>query len=372
MSDLFGGASEPDAHARPLPPHDMNPSAAPDNVNAPSPPVPAIAAPTSSATVRDPATAGAWLRAARQQRGIELSSLAVQLKVSLSKLEALEANRWQDLPDATYVRVLAKAVCGALKVDAAAVLALLPPSEDRLLQVSRGLNQPYRDRSGATGGQLAALLPRPVTWGAALLLLGAAGIYLLPADWVPASWQPSSQLSDAAPAPVVAEAASAAVLVASAATPIDQNLAEADRPLPVAAASAVATSLASVPAALPAAPLAKPSSAPADPAGGLAAASTPARPVLKIVQAPAPTGVAAGAAALLVRVRTASWVEVIDAQGQVLLSRLLSAGEQAAMAGLPPLRVKVGNVAGTELVLRGQTVDLTASAKENVARLELN
>ena len=40
--------------------------------------------------------------------------------------------------------------------------------------------------------------------------------------------------------------------------------------------------------------------------------------------------------------------------------------------GVAPLRLRVGNVSGTELVFRGQPVDLAARARDNVARLELN
>ena len=36
------------------------------------------------------------------------------------------------------------------------------------------------------------------------------------------------------------------------------------------------------------------------------------------------------------------------------------------------LRVRVGNVSGTELLLRGEPVDLLGRSKDNVARLELN
>ncbi|MFX8137483.1 helix-turn-helix domain-containing protein, partial [Acinetobacter baumannii] len=84
----------------------------------------------------------------------------------------LEADRFDDLPDATFTRALATAVCRALKVDPAPVLALLPRGHERELDVRPGLNQPFRERGAgpADGGPL-ALLGRPVVWGAALLLL---------------------------------------------------------------------------------------------------------------------------------------------------------------------------------------------------------
>ncbi|TXD94626.1 DUF4115 domain-containing protein [Mitsuaria sp. TWR114] len=83
--------------------------------------------------------------------------------------------------------------------------------------------------------------------------------------------------------------------------------------------------------------------------------------------APAP-----GTSPLKVRASAESWVEVVDAKGQVLLSRLLRPGDLVDVHGVAPLRLRVGNVSGTELVFRGQPVDLAARARDNVARLELN
>ncbi|WP_377161808.1 DUF4115 domain-containing protein [Roseateles sp. UC29_93] len=81
---------------------------------------------------------------------------------------------------------------------------------------------------------------------------------------------------------------------------------------------------------------------------------------------------APGTSPLKVRASAESWVEVVDAKGQVLLSRLLRPGDLVDVNGVAPLKLRVGNVSGTELVFRGQTVDLAARSRDNVARLELN
>jgi len=74
---------------------------------------------------------------------------------------------------------------------------------------------------------------------------------------------------------------------------------------------------------------------------------------------------------LQLRTSAPSWVEVTDARGQALVSRLLQPGEAVGLDGTPPLRVRIGNAAGTELVFRGQPTDLRAFTRDNVARLEL-
>jgi cytoskeleton protein RodZ len=85
-----------------------------------------------------------------------------------------------------------------------------------------------------------------------------------------------------------------------------------------------------------------------------------------------PTVTTAPGSALRVTATADTWVEVADAQGQLLVSRVLREGEQQEYSGAAPYKVRVGNVRGTRLEWRGAAVDLAARATNNVARLELN
>ena len=67
----------------------------------------------------------------------------------------------------------------------------------------------------------------------------------------------------------------------------------------------------------------------------------------------------------------ASWVEAVDANGQLLLSRIVQPGETVALTGPTPLKLKIGNAKVTQLVFRGQPVDLAPATRDNVARVEL-
>lgn len=310
---------------------------------------PSQAAPQSAV----PQTAGAWLRAARQAQGLHIAALAAQLKVPQAKLEAMEADRHQDLPDATFTRALAKAMCRALKVDAAPVLELLPRgSEPGLDRVSRGLNTPFRERMASEEGLSLDWLKRPMIWGPALLLAGALAVYLLPGEWLqlpPLMQGEAKSESAATPAGAEVEPSPAPLLEAPAAS-------AAQPAPPPALPSASAAPLISAPAPAPAS-----TAAVAAPVTGTApaAASSTAAPVLP------------GQVPMLLKAREESWVEVTDAQGQVQLSRLLRPGEQLSLNVLPPLRLRVGNVSGTEITLRGSAVDLAAQARDNVVRMEL-
>ena len=63
-------------------------------------------------------SAGALLRAAREEQGLHIAALAAAIKVTPRKLDALENDRCDELPDATFTRALAQTVCRALKIDA--------------------------------------------------------------------------------------------------------------------------------------------------------------------------------------------------------------------------------------------------------------
>lgn len=271
-------------------------------------------------------SAGAMLRAAREKQGLHIAALAAAIKVTPRKLDALENDRFDELPDLTFTRALAQTVCRSLKIDPQPVLALLPHVDPGALDhVAGTLNAPFRDRPSrdAPGGFSAAAV-RPMAWAGAALLLAAVVVYLLPADL----WQGGEAVETRPPA-------------ASAASP---SMAPASAPV---AEAAVAE-------------------APETPASAAVLAPTPS-------VAPAASTVAAAAPAALVQLRVseASWVEVRDARGEVLLSRTLVLGESVGVDGALPLRLTIGNAQATKLSFRGKPVDLAPSMRDNVARLEL-
>lgn len=295
---------------------------------APAPPAASGNSPVTEAT-----SAGAMLRAARQQQGLHIGALAASMKVPPARLEALEAGRYQDLVDTTFARALAQSMCRALRIDPVPVLALLPGSSpDALGRVDGGLNTPFREHGGR--GLPADWAPwrHPVLWLVALLLLAAAAFVLVPAG------------------------------------------ALRDAPLPAAVA----------PVMPPDAPASAPLGALAAPAGDAATASlptgsgtgTPAAPGLVgavALSATAALPAAVGDAVVTVHVRALNdtWIQAVDANKQTLLARMVPAGETVALSPVMPLRVRIGNVAGTELLLRGKLVDLSAGKRDNIVSLTL-
>lgn len=264
---------------------------------------------TESVATAPTLTAGQLLRRAREARNMHIAALAAALKVPQRKLEALERDALDELPDVAFARALAKAACRVLKTDPTPVLALLPkPDTLGLDQVGGGLNTPFRESGQGFDASVSGVLQQPAFWVVSALALAALGVYF---------W-PVSQAPEALPAAV------APALVASAPE------AAAASALPLAASDPV--------------PVAEPAAS--------AAAPEPA-PLLRL------------------RSATRSWIDVTDGAGRKLLSRVVLAQEEVDLDGEPPLRLVIGNAAATEVALRGVAVDLAEHTRDNVARLEL-
>lgn len=343
------------------------------------------AAASAAPSTFGPSSAGAALRRAREARGLHIAALAATLKVPQSKLEALEADRYQDLPDATFARALARSMCRVLKVEAAPVLAMLPSSgaEASLDRVTPGLNQPFRERSVSQEPVLSAeLLKRPAVLGVGVLLVAAIAVYAIPSSWIDevtsrlravgstttppgpgTATTPSTSATDTPPtnieAPVVA--------ASEATTSFPPAMTATSSPTTGATAGTTTAGTTTAPAVTTPAPAT--TAATTAPTTASTATPTAASGAAQPALAGAP---GLGTSSLKVRAHAESWVEVVDAKGQVLLSRLLRSGDLVDVNGVAPLKLRVGNVSGTELVFRGQPVDLAARSRDNVARIELN
>lgn len=300
-------------------------------------------------------SAGAMLRQARERRGLHIAALAASIKVAPRKLEALEADRYAELPDLTFTRALAQTVCRALKIDAEPVLAKLPQAGDlpRLSRLGEGINARYREPSTRHEPGAYGLLRKPVFWATALVLLAALVLALLPERWV--AWRAglAGSIRTSGSAPVSASAPGAGALTGTSPNPG----ADATGPtsLPAAVGSA-ASAVAAAASALMDSVQALPPEALSGPVPGPIASLPPS---------------AVAGNALQVKASAASWVEVQDARGVVLLSRSVLAGESLSVEGALPLRLTIGNAVGTQLSFRGAPVDLGPNTRDNVARLQL-
>ena len=285
--------------------------------------------------------AGYLLRQARERQQLSIQAVASTVKVPVYKLQALEDDRWDVLADSVFTRSLALSLCRLLNIASEPVLAGLPKHEAAKLATNpEGINAPFKektlrslmsssqDNSSGNGAKIVAAL--------LIAIAGGAGLYFVP------QWQSSGETEVAAAGDQAADeplfmpllSAQSDAQVVEAAVVVD----------PVAETPAVETSKPVVEAVVAVAPVAE-----------------------SVASAPA-----AGGRVLRFKAAGETWIQVNDAQQKVLAEKILKAGDvyEETVAGRP-LHVVVGNAGATTLEVDGAALDLTTSAKNNVARIEV-
>ena len=272
---------------------------------------------------------GAMLRNRRIELGLSQSDVANTVKLPPRRIEAMEAERWDELPDGPYLRGFLRNIARALSLDADTLMARVDESVVRsrdphnILLPASGTRATLPRRSGPgerRGG-------RPLVAGAIGFALIAALIAWSGTDSFERAMGGGRKLVDS----VTASAPASAPPAESVSEPV-----------------AVAASTESVPA----------------PTAATTPADTPA--------AASPPPAVADATALRFQFKEESWVEVRSADGKVLLKRLNAAGSEQTVDGTGPFTLIVGNAKGVALEFRGQAVDLSPYTRDSVARLTLS
>jgi cytoskeleton protein RodZ len=267
---------------------------------------------------------GRALARLREERKLSVADVAQRLKYGARQIEALEAEEFDRLPGATFVRGMVRGYAKLLETDPEPILAALEqryvPGEISLDLRAKRVPFPQGGRRSGTRVYLFLSL---------LVVLVVAGVLY---EWRVGAFPWVHLAQSAAPAPKPAK--------------------------PLAAPP-------------PAAPSAVPE-APAAPA--VAAAEKP--PVAQApVPAPQPQPQAqeAGAeASVRLEFSGESWVEIKDSEGKMLMSQLNPTGSRRVLSGRPPLSFVIGNAANVRLVYNDKPVDLKPYIQIEVARLTLD
>lgn len=286
----------------------------------------------------------AWMRPvllqqSREAAGLHIAALAAALKVPVKKLEALEAGRYEELPDLTFARALASSACRHLKIDPGPVLEQIPFGRTPALgDTPNTINAPFKPAQERATTSAVEWLRRPAVLASLLLVLAAAGLLLAP-DWGPTI----DQLRQAAP--------SAAVDASERVEPGP----EVSLPPPAAATAETSS-------------------------GGSQTVVTQTEPATGENPAAAPVPVPAAAAAsadvadvALLRIQAvgASWVEVVDGKGVSQVQRMLKPGDSLDFSASPPYSVVVGRADAVQVTVRGQSFDVMPLARNSVARFQV-
>jgi cytoskeleton protein RodZ len=292
------------------------------------------------------ATIGQRLRFAREQRGWTCEDVGSRLKLQARLIKRIEEDDFSGIAHAVYLRgyltsyarlldmpqILAEKVIAERGVQAPLV------STGR---VSRSRYLMDRYSVSATYLILTALVVGPAVW-----LATHGGLEQNLARTVLLDAPPVSEVATTSPAIADKSAAAASETPAAAASPsadpVMNAIAEVDPP-----AESPAPIIASM------------------------APFSASQQMTKTDGSSASMPVTSGRHSLSLKLKLASWVEVVDANGSRIEYGLLGAGVERNYASDTALTVRIGNAEGAEVVADGIRVDLAPFQRANVARLRL-
>jgi cytoskeletal protein RodZ len=371
---------------------------------------------------------GELMRLTRERLGHELQSVANQLRIRLSYLEAIEEGRFRDLPGTTYAVGFVRSYADYLGLDGADIV------------------RRFREEAARIHGQTKLVLPALSAEGkiprAAVLLVSAVGLAVLYGVWyyrsslqdtelpliaevpdrlvalsppdgstsapaVPLEPLPTLVPQESAAPPLLPALPEATALepaapveqgagIANAATPADAGddgalptvaapdppMAAAEAPPDVAAADPSATAAAVVsrtgdaaaPVTVAPAPEPVPPATTAAPAPATGAAEIPAAPALPALSEPAVQQAAVsppGEPGVVLEARMDSWIEVVDASGKKVFSQILRAGERYVVPRQSGLVLATGNAGGLDVLVDGRKAPPLGGVGHVVKRIAL-
>ena len=309
---------------------------------------------------------GLTLREARERLGMSVHDVAERIKFAPKQVEALEANDFAHLPQATFLRGFVRSYARVLQLDEATLIAALPVDPAKLAATKvPAVNVVFPT--------MQSLQRINVLW-----LVGALGIAIvLGAVALLYEEAPKAKPTQVIMEPVILPSAGNPVsaVVETESQPAKPEVEPVVEPLKLTEQPKVAKpAIPPVPrietesvAAVKPPVLSKTTQTELRPAPQIEGASAPA-----IAKAPIPLEILKRRPLHLV-FNENSWVEVIDTRGTILLSRNNPAGTEKWVGGPrhEPYDLSIAHPANVKLYYKGKEVDLSPYAGKGVAHLKL-
>lgn len=309
-----------------------------------------------------PSLPGKILSSRRQELNWSVEDVAHSLHLAPRQIVALETDNYSALPGMAVTRGFIRSYAKLLKLDHAPLLQLIPSqtdarAEDNSLRRALPTKPFYPNRS-------LSLSESPRSWARtaiiSLVVIFLFGLLAWKSEWLPASWINEAKRAFSMSAAEIDAGPADTESADTMQNRVEHGLASADagqQPVPADLDSN------------------RPDAVPAPAAGG----APQDRDALQNQVGTQPAGVIGQSPglpdakdALVLTVREDSWIEIRNARDKIILSRLAKAGESEVIPVREAIKLKIGNAAGVDARLRGVPVELSASSKNNVARLTVN
>jgi len=292
---------------------------------------------------------GQMLRSAREKAGKSLQDVSAATRITPTNLAALEAERFSDLPAPIYALGFVRTYANYLDLDAEEAVRRMK-LENAGARAAKSVSFPKpTDRGRGPAGRLALI--------ALLVALAVYGVWYVTAQTgrnggliFSSAPPPSDALPAAAPEPEPEQAAPIEEVAAPVSEQPDasapENIPDISAPPPEPVAPELALVTPEMPETVALAPETEISGA---------VAALPEAPAPEM---PAPEAPANGAAPPAVRLLAIAdaWIEVKRADGEVITTRVLLAGEEYLPPDEPGLRLTTGNAGALEIYVNGQVV----------------
>ena len=300
-------------------------------------------------------TPGPVLAAERERQGLSRAEMASRLRISTTQVEAMENDDYGRLPRGTFLRGFVRNYAKALGLDAAELVAELDRAQPRAS--APGIVVPTQNiRFDPLGQRFAGPWVKAAMVAATVVVLAFAALY-----W----WffmRPGTSAATVVKKPAIEASQPVATLQPEPVRAIPQPEVAPDAAPP------------SPPLVAEPAPeagrveVAQPSILPSVPAGNPAVAKPAATLSATAASEPPPPG----SKSLRFAFSGASWVEIKDARGRTLISKVNPKGIDAEVVGKPPFTVWIGNAPEVKMSYEGKEFDLAPHTRAAVARFTLD
>jgi cytoskeleton protein RodZ len=294
---------------------------------------------------------GEILRAEREARGLSVEEIAERVKYSVRQVEALEHDDAEHLPQGTFLRGFVRSYARVLGMD-----------ESRLLEATHTHTEHHFDVTDVQAGGA----PLPITGDASrrsrYLLLGALAVAVLLASFV---LMKPADISLSITARVSEEVAAEPASAVSAAAPVE---ATPEQAVVTQAAEPAKVVEAPKPVVTPKSVVASPSPQVSEPVTAAPESATQdSSPKSEV-----PLALLMKRPIHIVFIEEA-WMEIVDVNGEILLSRVTQAGEEKWIGGghRAPYNITIGRPGAIRMYYHGKEIDLSQYNSASVAKLVL-